>query len=179
MLYSKLIVGVMCLAAVAGGCNRSRGTPSAPSSRPAAAPATSPVAAVLTIDGDAVSFASPEVRIDRQGDSSRMLIYSRDGAASGGFYLELPFDDAEQSDDGWDIQWRKDEGERSDSPVGINLARAGQTLQPTELKVMARRLSDGLISVNLTGRFAVYAGDDPAPTTTVDVAGAFMAHVAR
>jgi hypothetical protein len=128
-----------------------------------------PTSAVFRVNGVPITFASPRVALDRHDGAARLLIYSDEDKGSGSFYFEMPIDgDALGTAP---VQWemRLEQTERADTLVGIESPE--RTLQPIQLAITAQQTGNGIVHVELHGKFLVYGPDNDDPVgqpATVD-----------
>lgn len=147
---------------MAGACNKPA---EGPATRPGAAatrPATMPTSAVFRVNRIAITFASPRVALDRHDGTTRLLIYSDEDHGSGSFYFEMPIEDDALGAE--PVQWemRLEQTQRADTLIGIESPE--RTLQPIQLAISTQSTGDGIVHVELHGKFLVYGPDNDDPT---------------
>lgn len=132
-----------------------------------------PASAVFRVNGVSITFASPRVALDRHDGTPRLLIYSDEDQGSGSFYFEMPIEgDALGTEP---VQWemRLEQTERAETLIGIE--SPDRTLQPVQLAITAQRTGNGLVQIQLSGRFQIYGGNSEEPTGQATVETTFAA----
>jgi hypothetical protein len=199
-----VVVSLLALAALGGGCDKgsssnSSSTSSPPvavnvapatepvdatSALPATAPATQPMA-TLDINGKAVEFPQAKLVVTKKSGGLNAILCSDDppnaiqsNYTGNSFMIEMKLDIDDPADLPTAVwEFKTDKREPQDSTTGIFLNGSKHQMQPADVRVTFAKDGDHIVA-SVAGKFLLFDSTDvSAPVQLVDVKGKLNAAV--